>query len=128
MEKAERISRDRSSRRRSYMTYHALSMHVGCGAGKYLCHNGRCISAFQLCDGHDDCGDNTDETLVCCKFPKMCKYVKLLPADRGNIEIMFRPKFTCSPVTAGHGSLGRSPELLCIQTGCSDAFNTFSLE
>jgi hypothetical protein len=33
-----------------------------CGFDEATCRNGRCIPRSQLCDGKDDCGDNTDET------------------------------------------------------------------
>ena len=31
-------------------------------------HDGRCIPALYECDGHDHCGDLSDETVPCGKF------------------------------------------------------------
>ena len=30
--------------------------------GRFQCNNGKCISKIYLCDFHDDCGDNSDES------------------------------------------------------------------
>lgn len=34
--------------------------------GKYLCDNNKCVSLSIVCNGHDDCGDGTDEDPVEC--------------------------------------------------------------
>ena len=33
-----------------------------CRFGQYQCLNGKCISGGSVCDGSNDCGDNSDET------------------------------------------------------------------
>ena len=30
--------------------------------GLFQCNNGKCISRFYICNSHDDCGDNSDES------------------------------------------------------------------
>ena len=32
-----------------------------CKKGYRKCVNGRCITQYSWCNGHDDCGDNSDE-------------------------------------------------------------------
>ena len=43
-----------------------VSMYVyictHCRDGKFRCRNERCISAESKCNGHDDCGDGSDES------------------------------------------------------------------
>lgn len=34
---------------------------VVCDKGEFLCSGGRCILYLHRCDGHDDCGDLSDE-------------------------------------------------------------------
>lgn len=34
---------------------------VVCDQGEFLCAGGRCILYLHRCDGHDDCGDLSDE-------------------------------------------------------------------
>lgn len=40
-----------------------------CRADEFLCNNSLCKLHFWVCDGEDDCGDNSDET------PDMCGMV-----------------------------------------------------
>ena len=32
-----------------------------CGPGQYRCTNTHCIGMSKVCNGHDECGDNSDE-------------------------------------------------------------------
>ena len=36
-----------------------------CSLGGFPCANGLCIPEHFMCNGRDDCGDNSDETTVC---------------------------------------------------------------
>src|SRR6185437_14455515 len=38
-----------------------------CGRQKFTCKNRNCIGKSMLCDGHDDCGDASDEDGDACK-------------------------------------------------------------
>ena len=36
-----------------------------CDSRHFECKNKRCIGAYLICDGANDCGDNSDEVLGC---------------------------------------------------------------
>lgn len=42
-------------------TFVCLDCGVVCDEGEFLCAGGRCILYLHRCDGHDDCGDLSDE-------------------------------------------------------------------
>lgn len=39
-----------------------------CGDEQQRCLNGLCVDKALVCDGNNDCGDNSDEELSCGKF------------------------------------------------------------
>ncbi|CAL4061058.1 unnamed protein product, partial [Meganyctiphanes norvegica] len=60
----------------------------GSCTGRHTCHNQRCVSKTDLCNGRDDCGDNSDESS--CR--KQIKYETRLIGGKlpneGNIQIL----------------------------------------
>lgn len=36
-----------------------------CANDHFLCANGKCVVASHMCNGNDDCGDNSDESTIC---------------------------------------------------------------
>ena len=36
-----------------------------CSKDDFLCANDKCVKASMICDGKDDCGDESDEGTVC---------------------------------------------------------------
>ena len=36
-----------------------------CAVGRFLCANENCIPEEDMCNGVDDCDDNSDETTIC---------------------------------------------------------------
>lgn len=43
-----------------------------CLLRQFKCKNGRCMQLVWMCDGEDDCGDNSDETAPECTIPRTC--------------------------------------------------------
>ena len=39
----------------------SLSAYTGCSGAQYECDNGDCVPSEVLCDGKDDCTDDSDE-------------------------------------------------------------------
>ena len=53
-------------------------LHLGkpsCNYQEFQCNNGKCIYEWDICDGKDDCGDNTDESKTSGAFCGMLKNV-----------------------------------------------------
>ena len=36
-----------------------------CPKENFVCANGKCLDAGLICNGYDECGDNSDESTVC---------------------------------------------------------------
>lgn len=43
-----------------------------CMSGTFTCANGKIICASVVCNGHDDCGDNSDERSTMCNTESSC--------------------------------------------------------
>ncbi|CAD5125314.1 DgyrCDS13557 [Dimorphilus gyrociliatus] len=52
-----------------------------CESGKYQCQNGKCISNEQICDGINDCFDNSDEEIPCLTMLEVFSYGPLVTAS-----------------------------------------------
>lgn len=40
-----------------------------CSTGYFECNNLNCITSSNVCNGNDDCGDNSDESYLSCNTP-----------------------------------------------------------
>ena len=53
------------SKNRELCFSHLFATDGVCSKNDFLCANDICASASVVCDGKDDCGDNSDEGTVC---------------------------------------------------------------
>ncbi|XP_017890869.1 modular serine protease isoform X2 [Ceratina calcarata] len=53
------------------LTEHGYAQSNRCGIGKFRCKNSECISSELLCDGQEDCADQSDETAEECNKPEI---------------------------------------------------------
>ena len=71
---------------------------AACSHSKFRCANTMCISKWLLCDGSNDCGDNSDETDICGKsqiklhHPVYC-YKRLIRQQECLLRIFFHKTF-----------------------------------
>lgn len=65
-------------------------MGAGCGVvcdkGEFLCSGGRCILYLHRCDGHDDCGDLSDERGYVLHFLDLMLYNIEMPPEFTTIK------------------------------------------
>ncbi|XP_012340324.1 very low-density lipoprotein receptor isoform X4 [Apis florea] len=56
-----------------FLTANAFSTNnESCSLRQFQCANGKCIPLPWICDGTDDCGDKSDETIKKCEGPQKC--------------------------------------------------------
>ncbi|XP_076317919.1 neurotrypsin-like isoform X2 [Tachypleus tridentatus] len=58
-----------------------------CDEDEFKCNNGKCVILGFLCDGQNDCGDNSDESEVQCKAPLLVRLVNGKNQLSGRVEI-----------------------------------------
>jgi low density lipoprotein-related protein 2 len=58
-----------------------------CPESRFECGNHLCVNQGDLCDGTDDCGDNSDESPSLCSKPA---FVVLYLAENGPLKSMVK--------------------------------------
>ena len=53
---------------------HAAQLESNCPKSHFVCANKKCVSGLLLCNGYDDCGDRSDETIGCTGREMSHKY------------------------------------------------------
>ena len=62
----------------SFESYILIQLQGNCSIGHFRCTNGRCVSKTQVCNGVDDCLDNSDEIKDCKSKLKKIKNLALI--------------------------------------------------
>ena len=62
-----------SFERAGSLSYISIQLQGNCSIGHFRCTNGRCVSKTQVCNGVDDCLDNSDEVTDCKSDIKISK-------------------------------------------------------
>ena len=57
--------------------YYAISNFLACPKNHFICENKKCIHNNKLCDGANDCDDDSDEGSVCESNWKFNVYKKV---------------------------------------------------
>lgn len=60
-----RLNASLSSSDSVILTFASYKTSPGCGSELFVCGNDRCIDRGLMCDGYDQCGDNSDEVEGC---------------------------------------------------------------
>ncbi|WP_422449307.1 MULTISPECIES: hypothetical protein [unclassified Endozoicomonas] len=82
--------------------YHQLQpAGAKCPSDEFSCDNGKCIYISDLCDGHDDCFDNTDERKDVCTKDKCEKLGRFICNSAKCIDT----KGVCNGRDSGYGHL-----------------------
>ena len=42
-----------------------IFLDKSCPKHYFICGNGKCLKPTEICNGRDDCGDNSDESTIC---------------------------------------------------------------
>ena len=48
-----------------FLFLHLQSTLSECDSDEFKCRNGNCLRRGLVCDGSDDCGDDSDEDMLC---------------------------------------------------------------
>ena len=82
--------------------------------GLFQCNNGRCTHKFTICNGIDNCGDNSDESKIDGAFCGMCAWFFF--AFNTNIHSMQLEVFKLYRKEQGFIKSGSRKNLMCGQT------------
>ena len=76
-----------------------FAAQIACGLRQFQCTNGLCKPMSWVCDGHDDCGDGSDESQITCKrkfntlFPQLYLRISVIhyarSATENNIHVLY---------------------------------------
>ena len=67
-----RFTSDHIGRRKGFRIKVEFIKRDSCPKDGFLCANNNCLVAVsQLCDGHNDCGDDSDESTLCYGMNRM---------------------------------------------------------